>query len=428
MYLPIKISSLALFVTFSLTACGSSGGGSAGSNKNETVANNPQIVQNEKALQTQLEKLKQQQENTLKALEDERQKLAKKTKELEDLKSNTQIDQEKLSSLQKDLEQNKARVSSLEKTLSEQQTEAAQARRNLEAQLAAANSALNEKSKALEDLQNNQNADQAALQKAQTELQASQSEVEKLNQQLGELKQLYPQAEFAMGSRVRNRPKNDLSLIESFSGLLPEGVTEEQTVRNLLFTPKSVGKQQLVRHHIQQQIDGRYVDMDYTFYHYQDGEAYLVEVWGDGTIDGQEAYPSIVAYGGKATPVEKFDTFKQAKIGKIYNVKMAPGTERWWDSYNITFTADFGNEKISGIAKKINLNNDFTANEDIIFPEQPIFVKDDAIRFGGNKPSVKIKFKHMEDTMKYEGIFIGENAEKIVGRVGGSSLIGKEKE
>lgn len=427
MHLPIKISSLALFVTFSLTACGSSGGGSGNSNKNETIANNPQIVQNENALQTQLEKLKQQQENTLKALEDERQKLAKKTKELEDLKSNTKIDQEKLSSLQKDLEQNKARVSNLEKTLSKQQTQAEESLRNLEAQLAAANSALNEKSKALEDLQNNQNADQAVLQKAQTELQASQSEVAKLNQQLGELKQLYPQAEFAMGSRVRNRPKNDRSLIESFSGLLPEGVTEEQTVRNLLFTPKSVGKQQLVHHHIQQQVDGRYVDMDYTFYHYQDGEAYLVEVWGDGTIDGQEAYPSIVAYGGKATPVEKFDTFKQAQVVKKYDVKMAPGTERWWDSYKITFTADFGNEKISGLAKKINLNNDFTANEDIIFPEQPIFVEDSSIRFGSNDVFVHVNFKDESDDMKYEGMFIGKNGEKIVGRVGGSSLIGKEK-
>ncbi|MFZ7129547.1 hypothetical protein [Avibacterium avium] len=424
----IKMSSLSLFVSLTLAACGSSGSGSGASSQNETATNNPQIVQNENALQTQLEKLKQQQTRTQKNLEDERQKLAKKEKELQDLKSNNQIDQEKLSSLQKDLEQNKARVSSLEKTLSEQQTEAAQSRRNLEAQLAAANSALKEKSKALEDLQNSQNADQASLQKAQTELKASQSEVAKLNQQLGELKQLYPQAEFTMGSRVRNRPKNDRSLIENFSGLLPEGVTEEQTVRNLLFTPKSVGKQQLVHHRVQQQIDGRYVDMDYTFYHYQDGEAYLVEVWGNGTIDGQEAYPSIVAYGGKATPVEKFDAFKQAQIVKEYDVKMAPGTGRYWDSYDTTFTADFGNEKISGIAKKIDLNNAFTANEDIIFPEQPIFVKDDAIRFGGNKPSVKIKFKYMEDTMKYEGIFIGENAEKIVGRVGGSSLIGKEKE
>ncbi|MEE6076051.1 hypothetical protein [Avibacterium paragallinarum] len=424
----IKMSSLSLFVSLTLAACGSSGSGSGASNQNETATNNPQIVQNENALQTQLEKLKQQQTRTQKNLEDERQKLAKKEKELQDLKSNNQIDQEKLSSLQKDLEQNKARVSSLEKTLSEQQTEAAQARRNLEAQLAVANSALIEKSKALEDLQNNQNADQAAVQKAQTELKASQSEVEKLNRQLEELKQLYPQAEFAMGSRVRNRPKNARSLIENFSGLLPEGVTEEQTVRNLLFTPKSVGKQQLVHHHIQQQIDGRYVDMDYTFYHYQDGEVYLVEVWGNGTIDGQEAYPSIVAYGGKATPVEKFDAFKQAQIVKEYDVKMAPGTERWWDSYDTTFTADFGNEKISGIAKKINLNNDFTANEDITFPEQPIFVEDGAIRFGSNEVFVHVNFKDGSDDMKYEGLFIGENAEKIVGRVGGSSLIGKEKE
>ncbi|ERF77363.1 hypothetical protein [Gallibacterium anatis] len=430
MHLPIKISSLALFVTFSLTACGSSGGGSGNSNKNETVANNPQIVQNEKALQTQLEKLKQQQTRTQKNLEDERQKLAKKEKELQDLKSNNQIDQEKLSSLQKDLEQNKARVSSLEKTLSEQQTEAAQARRNLEAQLAAANSALNEKSKALEDLQNNQNADQAALQKAQTELKASQSEVEKLNRQLEELKQLYPQAEFAMGSRVRIDSKHYSKLSESLSGLLPntQKMTDEQVTRNILFAPKIAGKLmpqgQIQRHQITQKVNGKDVEMDYFSYHYNEDDTYLAEVWSDNSL----GYVSVVAYGGKATPIEKFDAFKQAQVVKEYDVKMAPGTGRYWDSYDTTFTADFGNEKISGIAKKIDLNNAFTANEDIIFPEQPIFVKDDAIRFGGNKPSVKIKFKHMEDTMKYEGIFIGENAEKIVGRVGGSSLIGKEKE
>lgn len=429
MHLPIKISSLALFVTFSLTACGSSGGGSAGSNKNETVANNPQIVQNEKALQTQLEKLKQQQENTLKALEDERQKLAKKTKELQDLKSNTKIDQEKLSSLQKDLEQNKACVSNLEKTLSKQQTQAEESLRNLEAQLAAANSALNEKSKALEDLQNNQNADQAVLQKAQTELQASQSEVAKLNQQLGELKQLYPQAEFAMGSRVRIDSKHYSKLSESLSGLLPntQKMADEQVTRNILFAPKIAGKLipqgQIQRHKITQKVNGKDVEMDYFSYHYNEDDAYLAEVWSDNSL----GYVSVVAYGGKATPIEKFDAFKQAQVVKEYDVKMAPGTGRYWDSYDTTFTADFGNEKISGIAKKIDLNNAFTANEDIIFPEQPIFVKDDAIRFGGNKPSVKIKFKYMEDTMKYEGMFIGENGEKIVGRVGGSSLVGKEK-
>lgn len=427
----IKMSSLSLFVSLALAACGSSGSGSGGSNQNQTTANNPQIVQNENALQTQLEKLKQQQTRTQKNLEDERQKLAKKEKELQDLKSNNQIDQEKLSSLQKDLEQNKTRVSSLEKTLSEQQTQAVQARRNLETQLAAANSALDEKSKALKDLQNRQNADQAALQKAQTELQASQSEVAKLNQQLGGLKQLYPQAEFAMGSRIRNRPKSDRTLAQSFAGLLPEEANDEQTVRNVLFAPNIVGKLipqgQMHRYQVHQQINGKDIQMDYTTYHYQEGDAYLAEMWGQGTIDGQEAYPSIVAYGGKATPVEKFDAFKQAEVVKVYDVRMAPGTGRYWDSYDTQFTADFGNEKISGMAKKIDLSNDFTANEDIIFPEQPIFVKDDAIRFGNNEPSVKIKFRHEEDTMNYEGIFIGENAEKIVGRVGGSSLIGNEK-
>lgn len=429
----IKMSSLSLFVSLTLAAYGSSGSGSGGSSQNETAANNPQIMQNENVLQKQLENLKQKQEDTLKALENERQELAKKTKELENLKSNTQIDQEKLSSLQKDLEQNKARVSNLEKTLSKQQTQAEESRRNLEAQLAAANSALNEKSKALEDLQNNQNADPAALQKAQTALQASQSEVAKLNQQLGELKQLYPQAEFAMGSRVRNRDKNDndinAPIAESLVGF--EGLSDEQIARKLLFLSKDgsifIPQGEIQHRPVHKVINGKDVQMDYRTYHYQEGDAYLAEIWGEGTINGEQRYQQITAYGGKATPVEKFDAFKQAQVVKEYNVKIAPGANFWWDNYNTTFTADFGKETISGIAKKIDLSNDFTANEDIIFPEQAIFVKDDAIRFGNDKANVEVNFKDGQDMMKYEGMFIGDNAEKMVGRVGGSPLIGNEK-
>ena len=253
--------------------------------------------------------------------------------------------------------------------------------------------------------------------------------MEKLNRQLEELKQLYPQAEFAMGSRVRIDSKHYSKLSESLSGLLPntQKMTDEQVTRNILFAPKIAGKLmpqgQIQRHQITQKVNGKDVEMDYFSYHYNEDDTYLAEVWSDNSL----GYVSVVAYGGKATPIEKFDAFKQAQVVKKYDVKMAPGIERWWDSYNITFTADFGNEKISGIAKKINLNNDFTANEDIIFPKQPIFVEDGAIRFGSNEVFVHVNFKDESDDMKYEGMFIGENGEKIVGRVGGSSLIGKEK-
>ncbi|MFU2089297.1 hypothetical protein [Avibacterium avium] len=376
-----KYSTMALMLSLGLTACGSSGGGS----HNDTSSTEKNLlVQQNKDLEKQLVEQKNQANE-----------------------ATSQLEQEKTQN----------------QNLRKQQTE-------LEKQLADANQALNEKASTLDKLQQDHNASQEALQKAQTDLQASQSTVEKLTKQLTEFKQQYPQAELTLGgSRIKNRPEgNNRTVAENFSGLLPEGETDEQVVRNLLFTPKSVGKQQRVRYHVEQQIDGRNVQMDYNSYHYQDGESYLAELYGGGQIDGQETYPSIVAYGGKATPIEKFDAFKQAQVVKVYDMKMRPGMNTWWDSYDTKFTADFGKETISGRAVKTDLSNNFTNNDDIIFPEQPIFVKDDAIRFSSNTPNVKVTFTtEGEDTMNYEGMMIGENAEKVVGRVGGSTFIGNEQ-
>ncbi|MGR3806421.1 hypothetical protein [Pasteurella testudinis] len=255
-----------------------------------------------------------------------------------------------------------------------------------------------------------------------TELQKNTSN---LTNQISSLKETNAIANYAFEWR-RSMAEEESNQLLNY--LLQPAITEEQRLRKFLFSPATSGLKPRVgfdTYQVNEQIDGKSVQMNYHTYHYNEGDAYLAEIWAEGTIDGETKNNHITSYGGNGTPGDKLTEYKNLDVKKTYNVKAAPGLGRFWDSYDITLTADFGKEEISGKGVKVQENN-FTQPGNIIFNTSRIYRAMDTIVFG--RGTVEVDFASSgKQQLSYRGTMIGAEAEKIVGRIGDSSMIGNEQ-
>ncbi|KAE9530184.1 hypothetical protein [Testudinibacter aquarius] len=379
------------------------------------AAQQQKTVAEEKALQ--IAQQLQQAQSAVKASE---LKIQQTTAEIQKIKTDYQL---------ADAEKNK-QLAQLEKQLTQEKAALTESEKNL--------ATANQQLQALKSETESNKQTLANLQKSITEL----------NKQITELREtnINPITGYAMDSRIRVFDKNgkrisgeeEQKLLNlSLDYLLQPATNTDERLRKFLFAPATSGilpqpnDSRLNSYTVKQTVDGKAVDMVYTTYRYSENDAYLAEISASGAIDGQEIRSSTLLYGGQGTPAERLSDYQKLDVKKTYDVKAAPGLERWLDSYDITLIADFGKATVSGQGIKKD-DNPITAPGNITFTDNPIYSKDGIIQFGGDG-YVEVEFTGInggyqgKDQLVYPGMMIGADAEKIVGRIGGSTMIGHEK-
>ncbi|MGR6980730.1 hypothetical protein ACUHGC_04780 [Testudinibacter sp. P27/CKL/0425] len=457
----IKTTALAVLISLGVAACGSSGGSSTQkttTNNTATTTTDQSADQIAAVQKAAAEKAKTAQDAANKKVTDSQTKITKLT---QDLAATDQSKKAEVEKLQQQLAAEKQRLADAQKAAAELSLQDAKnATVALQKQLEATQSAVAAANKKIADSQNkitkltqdlaaadqSKKAEIAKLEKQLANekalLKKEKATAVELQNQLTKFKAENPTVGYAADWRIRvsNVPREARStLIDgTLDYLLQPGASEEERLRKFLFAPATSGilnqprDNQWNDYMVNNTIDGKRVNMTYSTYRYSEEDAYLAELQASGTIDGKEINPtSIVLYGGNATPADKFTELQKLDAKKTYSVKVAPGLNRWHDSYDIALTADFGKAVISGKAVKMD-NNPFTAPGDLIFPENPIYTKDGIIQFGGDN-YVDVEFTGVnggykgEDQLNYLGMMVGAEAEKIVGRIGGNTMIGHEK-
>lgn len=377
----IKTTALAILISLGTVACGSSGGGSntLSTNNNSTPPTDNASTETTK----QIAAIQKAADEKVKAAQDA---LTAANKKIAESQNNVTKLTQQLAAADKS---KKDEVTKLEKSLADEKT-------------------------ALE-----------AVQKNATDLQ----------NQLNKFKEENPTVGYAFDYRVRERidgEPNRALPTKTLDGLLQPAATEEERLRKFLFAQATSGlavnNDTWQTYNVDTTANGKAYKVAYQTYHYNDGEAYLALIaqGNNSTIDGKNIRTQILMYGGNPTPESKFEELKKLDAKKTYQITKSTD---WLSHYNVEFTADFGKGTMDGTGKKVgDTENKSTGAGDIVFAESSLSPKNGIIAFEGE---LEVEFMSNgvgeKEKFDYQGMMISSEAEKIVGRAGGSLMLGNEK-
>ncbi|MBE2895510.1 hypothetical protein HPC38_01260 [Pasteurellaceae bacterium HPA106] len=215
--------------------------------------------------------------------------------------------------------------------------------------------------------------------------------------------------DFIFFTRFRNNAN-----AENFSTLPTK--TADGDLRDFLFLSDDTGA---FKNYATQENGSKKI---YTTYRYHEDNAYIAEVFYD------DFKKSVILYGGDATPAKALDTLK-TKGEVTYDVHTSPGLQRNWEVfYDFVLKANFDKKTIHGqVTPKDNevLKNQNTYFGKVVLRETPINTDNDVLSFKGEVDFYKKDLKTINESGSYQGLFIGPQAHKVVGRVGsGTTFIG----